>query len=264
MKKVVLAVLLLNTILFSKELIIGIVPQQSPVKIFKKWNKFINILSQKSGYTIKMQIEKSIPEFEKNLYSGVYDLAYANPYHYVLAKSRADYQLVVRDPKVLTGILVAKKDSNINSIKDLKDKNILFPAPNAFAATILTKSDLMKYAQYDVTKADKLRYVNSHDSVYKGVLRDLGNGGGGVMRTFRAVGNTQDNLKVIHKTTSTPSHPIILHPKNRDLLETIQKSFQSLSKEELKTSIFKGITVPKDSDYDVVREIVTSLGMDVK
>ncbi len=70
---------------YTKELTFGIVPQQSPLKLSKKWLQITKYLSQKTGIKIIFKTENSIPAFEKKLYKGIYDFSYMNPYHFILA-----------------------------------------------------------------------------------------------------------------------------------------------------------------------------------
>ena len=122
----------------------GVVPQQSPLILIKSWTPVIQYLEKETGQKIDLKIESSISKFEEILYSGGYDIAYMNPYHYIVANEKKGYNSKIRDEKDLVGILVVNKNSNLNNIIDIKDKNFLFASANAFAATLLTKYELSK------------------------------------------------------------------------------------------------------------------------
>ena len=62
----------------------GVVPQQSATKLAKQWVPLLNYLSEKTGHTIHFATAKDIPTFEQRCANGEYDLAYMNPYHYVV------------------------------------------------------------------------------------------------------------------------------------------------------------------------------------
>lgn len=135
-------ILCASTLMFSQTITLGVVPQQSPLKLAKKWSKVTNYLKEKTGYEIVFKTEKSIPTFEEQLYSGTYDLAYMNPYHFVVANHKQNYEAFTRANKNIVGILLAKEKSIPFTKDNLKGKTFLFPAPNAFAATLLTKFEL--------------------------------------------------------------------------------------------------------------------------
>jgi phosphonate transport system substrate-binding protein len=132
----------------AKVLTFGVVPQQSPIELIKEWQPVITYLENATGEKITLKVERSIPEFEKVLYSGGYDIAYMNPYHYVVSHKRKNYSAAVRDEKNLIGILVVRKNSGLNDVSMLRGKQFLFPAPDAFAATLLTKYELLKNRQF--------------------------------------------------------------------------------------------------------------------
>ena len=131
-----------SIICFSKELTFGIVPQQSPLKLSKKWINITDYLTKETGINIIFKTESSIPKFEKKLYSSAYDISYMNPFHFVVAREKQNYKAFIRAKKNIVGILVSKTKKNNLSFEYLKEKIFLFPAPNAFAATILPKNEL--------------------------------------------------------------------------------------------------------------------------
>jgi hypothetical protein len=48
MKKIIM-ILLLSSFLFSQEIVIGVVPQQSPLELSKTWLKIVEYLNNKTG-----------------------------------------------------------------------------------------------------------------------------------------------------------------------------------------------------------------------
>jgi phosphonate transport system substrate-binding protein len=217
-------ILLFFSLGFAQELTLGVVPQQSPLKLFKKWSDVTEYLYNETGIKIVFKTEKSIPKFESVLYEGGYDFAYMNPYHFIIANQKEDYQAFIRAKKNIVGILLAK-EKNIEFTKEnLKGKTFLFPAPNAFAATLLTKYELKRKFNFDIDKEAKVLYVNSHDSVYKGISRDIGYLGGGIIRTYNNFNTKQDkeNINIVYKTSDYPSHPIAAHPRvSKEVIEKL-------------------------------------------
>ena len=66
-----------------------------------------------------------------------------NPYHFVVFNESADYRALARQrDKEIRGLLVVHKDSPIRSLEDLSCAEVAFPAPAAFAATIITSAHL--------------------------------------------------------------------------------------------------------------------------
>ncbi len=240
----------------------GVVPQQSPLALIKSWEPVIQYLEKQTGEKIDLKIETSISKFEEKLYSGYYDIAYMNPYHYVIANKRQKYIAKFKATKDLVGILVVNKSSNIKDINDLKGKRFLFPSPNALAATIITKYELLKKYDINIEKDETFEYVNSHDSVYKGVSRGIGDVGGGIERTFNALTDidTKDSLKILYTTQSYPSHPIAYNSSISENLEKkFEKAFLNIPQNLLEKINIENIIKTDDNKYDIIRDLAEKL-----
>lgn len=257
MKKVLLLSLIVSSFVFSKELTLGVVPQQSPLKLSKKWLQVTDYLYKETGIKVIFKTKKSIPLFEKELYAGNYDIAYMNPYHFILANEKQNYTAFVRAKKNIVGILLAKNENIDFSVENLSGKTFLFPAPNAFAATLLTKFELKEKFSFDVDKNAKVMYVNSHDSVYKGISRDIGFLGGGIVRTFNNFkdNNDKDKLYIVYKTNPYPSHPIAYNPRvSKEDIEKLQKAFLDMPIVLKKILSIKEFKLTDTKEYEVIKK----------
>lgn len=257
MKKL-LIFLTFTTLLFSQEIIFGVVPQQSPLKLSKKWLKVTDYLDKQTGLKIIFKTKSSIPRFEKELYAGNYDIAYMNPYHFTVANRKQNYEAFTRAAKNIQGILLAKEKSVEFTEENLKGKTFLFPAPNAFAATLLTKFELRNKYNFDIeTQANSL-YVNSHDSVYKGVSRDIGYLGGGIIRTFNNFKDNSDKekLNIVYKTAAYPSHPIAAHPRlDEKTIKKLQNAFLNMPEDIKKLLSIKNFIITDSKEFDIIKTI---------
>ena len=167
----------------AKPLVFGVVPQQSPSKLARKWLPLLKFISQKSGVELQFATAPDIPTFEKQLAEGHYDIAYMNPYHYVVLSKQVGFKALVHEQdKKIQGIIVAFKDSKIDKLEDLSSQTIAFPAPASFAATLIPKANL---AQQHISF--KSEYVDSHDEVYRNIFAGRFVAGGGISRTLNTL-----------------------------------------------------------------------------
>lgn len=257
MKKLLSVFFLFPLMLLSSEITLGVVPQQSPLKLAKKWLQITDYLNKSTGLKVIFKTEKSIPIFEEKLYSGSYDISYMNPYHFVVANKAQNYNAFIRAKKNIVGILLAN-DKNDFNVDNFKGKTFLFPAPNAFAATLLTKYELKNKYNFDIDKQAKVMYVNSHDSVYKGVSREIGDFGGGIMRTYNNFidKNDKDKIKIVYTTNAYPSHPFAFHPKvDKKTISKLEKAFLEMPQDLKKLLSIKEFKLTNTSEYDVIKEI---------
>lgn len=100
MKKIFLYLFIYQLFSNLHALTFGVVPQQSPFVLMKSWNPIIQYLEKETGEKIDLKIETSIQKFEEVLYSGGYDIAYMNPYHYVFANEKKIIKRLLNQIKI--------------------------------------------------------------------------------------------------------------------------------------------------------------------
>lgn len=250
MKKLIVLVLLLC--LFSFKFIdltqakegsvchykVGVVPQFEQRRIFAVWSTILDNLKAKTGCEFELVGSQTIIEFEKAFKAGVYDFAYMNPYHAVMAKKAQGYVPILRSgKKKLKGVLVVKKDSTIQDVKELSEKELAFPSPNALGASLLMRAELAK--KYDTPV--KPKYVKTHSSVYLHVAKGLTVAGGGVGRTLaEQPDHIKNSLRVLHTTTPVNAHPFVAHRRvGEKQRKKIQEAWLDLAVEQ--ATLFDGI-----------------------
>ena len=147
-------------------------------------------------------------------------------------------------------------DSNIQTITDLDNREIAFPAPAAFAATLLVQSHLKKNNINFVPK-----YVLSHDSVYRTVKQDLAPAGGGIIRTLEAMNpSIRDKIKILWISDGFTPHAFAFHPRMQENhSKLIAQAFLALNNPQnaklLESINFKGLESAVDSDWNDVRAL---------
>jgi phosphonate transport system substrate-binding protein len=237
---------------------IGIVPQQSASRLAEDWGPLLAEVSRRSGVALTLRTAPSIPVFEERLGAGEYDLAYMNPYHYVVFNKAAGYRAFAREKdRKIKGILVVRRDSPYHRIEDLAGMTVVFPAPAAFAASILPQAE---FGRLKIQIASK--FVTSHDSVYRAVSSGLQPAGGGIQRTLEAAPKEiRDTLRVLSETPAYTPHAFAAHPRvPPELLAKVLAALQSLGNDEagrllLLPLAFKGIDAAQDKDWNDIRAL---------
>lgn len=242
----------------AQSLRVGIVPQQSAAVLAKIWVPLLAQLEERTGMKLHFETAKDIPAFEQRLAAGEYDIAYMNPYHYVVFHESPGYKAIAREKGTrLQGLLVVRKDNPATKLEDLAGKAVAFPAPAAFAATILPLTHLKSQGV-----AVQPHFVASHDSVYLGVARGLFPAGGGINRTFENIPpEVRDELKVLWVTPFYTPHALAVHP--RLPAATVQKLQAALlaldadarGREALAGLNFKGFEAGRDADWNDIRKL---------
>lgn len=242
----------------TNEISVGIVPQQAATALAKAWIPLLAEISQRSGVRLTFKTAPDIPAFEERMKRGEYDLAYINPYHYTVFSKQAGYRAFAREKnRKLVGIIVVRKDDPSTTISELAGKTVAFPAPAAFAASILPRAEFSR-----LNIPIKEQFVNSHDSVYRGVAQGSFAAGGGIKRTLEAIDPAIANqLRILSTTPAYVPHAFAAHPRvTAEDLDKIMAAMRSLDQDEagrrvLEPLSFKGIEAGTDKDWDEIRKL---------
>ena len=237
---------------------VGVVPQQAASELAQGWIPLLKEVSTASGCEFRFATAPTITEFEKRLSRSEYGIAYMNPYHYVVFHQSPGYLAIAREKdRKLRGLLVVRADSPVTSVRDLDGREVAFPSPAAFAATVIPLAELKK-SGISVTP----RFVASHDSVYLNVTRDLVVAGGGIERTFESLdADVRAQLRVIWRSAEYPPHafarlPTTQEAVGRAFIEGMQKVSGTPEGKDLLQQIgFKGVVPATDADWNPIRAL---------
>ncbi len=240
------------------EITVGIVPQQSATVLATHWIPLLSEVSARTGLRLVFRTAPDIPGFEERMQRGEYDLAYMNPYHYAVFSKAPGYQAFAKEKeRKLVGIIVVAKDSPVKKVSELAGKTIAFPAPAAFAASILPRSEFSRLGI-----PIEAKYVSSHDSVYRGVAQGAFAAGGGIRRTLDALApDVAGRLRILASTPSYVPHAFAAHPRvSADTVARIATAMTALGDDEpgrklLEPLSFKGIEGASDHEWDEIRRL---------
>ena len=241
-----------------KSLTFGIVPQQAASRLAEDWGPLLAEVSRRSGVQLVFRTAPNIPAFEERLATGDYDLAYMNPYHYVVFHKASGYRAFAKEQeRRLKGILVVRKDSPVLKPADLAGKTVVFPAPAAFAASILPQAEFGR-----LKIPIETRFVASHDSVYRAVASGLQEAGGGIQRTFEAMpSEVREQLRVLSETPGYTPHAFAAQPRvAAATIARVLKAMGSLADDEIGRALlaplaFKGVVAAQDREWNDIRAL---------
>ena len=149
----------------NKTYIFGVHPLHNPQRLFETFGPLMAYLSDNiNGVNFTLEASRSYAAYDKKLYAKQFDFALPNPYQTINAIDKG-YRVFAKmaDDENFRGIILVRKDSNINNIADLKGKAVSYPAPTALAATIMPQYYLQTNG-IDVMNELDNRYVGSQES----------------------------------------------------------------------------------------------------
>ncbi|GEC96598.1 phosphate ABC transporter substrate-binding protein [Zoogloea ramigera] len=231
---------------------VAIVPQFSAQQIHAEWQPLLKRVGDEAGVKLEMRFPSTIPTFETSFLQGEPDFIFGNPYHAVMARRKQGYIPLVRDEKLLTGILVVAKDGPVSSLKHLAGQKIAFPAPNAFGASLYMRALLIEKEQLRIEPV----YVKTHGNVYRQVLVGDFVAGGGVNQTFADLPAVmRDKLQVLYETPGAAPHPFAAHPRVPDgVRKRITAAFLKQASDAEGKALLKDVRMPNPVAADYGRD----------
>lgn len=237
----------------AREYLLAVVPQLSPSSAYRDWSPFAERLGRETGITLRVRVYRTFDEFETDLANGLPDLVYLNPYQEIRAHRTQGYIPLVRDDSYrLSGVLVVRQDSPLQSVRDLNGQTIGFPDANAFAASLYMRALLQEKEKIRFTS----RYYTTHGNVYRHVIVGDVAAGGGANTTLAAErAETRHELRVLYQTPGTAPHPLSAHPRvpGRDR-EAITAAILHMVKDVDGARLLKAIQMPEPGRADFARD----------
>ncbi|WP_067620876.1 phosphate/phosphite/phosphonate ABC transporter substrate-binding protein [Dissulfuribacter thermophilus] len=252
---------------------LGVITLHHPLVMFKYYQPFVDYLSKKTPYKFELKISQDYGTIVKYLVDGTIDVAILGGFTYLKARKEAGVvpilgTLNAEKKPLCQAIFIAKEDNKeINTIHDIKGKRF------AFASEYSTSGNLAPlyylYSKEGIRLEDLAEYRNLkyHDSVAREVLR--GNFDAGVVLGSVAMQYKGMGIKFIGKTDPFPSFLIVARPGAApEMVHSIEKALLSLDYDDpacrkimdsWDVNIRHGFTKVSDSDYDVIRKMVSYL-----
>lgn len=154
----------------KKIYIFGIYAGENPNRTFEMYQPMVDYINAHlKNSELRIEASRNYHVFNKKLFSGHFDFSLANPYGVVTSIEKG-YQIFGKmgDDDVFKGLVIVRKDSQINTIEDLRGKVISYPDSTALAAAIMPQWYFHKH-KLDIEKDIKNSYVGSQESAIMNV-----------------------------------------------------------------------------------------------
>ena len=248
---------------------LGIVPLESPAQMYKKFAPLAAYLSKKTGREVVFKLTSTFADAVKDIGSGGSDICYMTPTTYIEAHEKYGVTLLakaLRDGAPYSHtIIVAKDDSPISRLEDLKGRTFAFGDEMSTSSSLVPKYMLAR-AGVRLSDLRDYRFLGHHDDVAKAVL--LGEFDAGGLRETIAHQYREKGLKFIKVSEDIPEFNFCVRPGiDAELaakLKAALVSFSESSEEDDRVlramdKHYTGFMEARDSDYDVVRDMLRKL-----
>ena len=263
-----------------KELTVQFVPSQNADTLEAKAKPLEKLLSKKLDIPVKVSVSTNYNTIVEAMKSKKVDVGFLPPTAYTLAHDQKAADLLLKahrygvnedgsNSKKLVddykSEILVKKDSGINSLKDLKGKKIALQDVTSTAGYTFPISTLKEEAGIDATKDMKIVNVKGHDQAVISLLNGDVDAAAVFQDARTIVKKDQPNVfkdtKIIKLTEPIPNDTISVRPDmDKAFQDKLKKAFKDIAKTKEGHKIIsevyshEGYTDAKDSDFDIVRK----------
>jgi phosphonate transport system substrate-binding protein len=255
---------------------VGFIPAEDARAMVRQSQAILDIVAKHTGMKVDTFVGSDYNATIEALRAGHVDVALLGPFSYVLATTVAQVEafgVTVTSKNMMPSyqsIIIAGKDSNINSLADLKGKTFAFVDPGSTSGYMVPAA---AFAMANITPEKDFKqvmYSGGHDATIVSVGSGKVDAGSVADRIYErgcAKGLADcSKLKVVWTSKAIPNDPLLYRKAlPEDMKKKIREAFYSvknLAFGEMGTvARFDPAT---DKDYDPVRDVAKALKLDLK
>ncbi len=270
----VVAAWLVQAGMASAEIKFGILPRLSAQEMHKMFDPLAEYLTKETGEKVTIELTKDFDAYKDAVKAGQFDLGFSNPIIYVqLKQSLALVPLALSAEKKagtkFRGVIIARKDSGIEKVQDLKGKKLIFVDEDS-AAGYIFQMLLLSKAGMDVNKDfTRLPFAKKHDNVTMAVYNKAADAGGIREDDLDKMKDKVDlsAIRIVAYTDYFPNWPVYATPKlNKNTTEKIRAALMKLKPNDAGSDAvvgaanLAGFAAIADKDYDLLRQAAKLVG----
>lgn len=259
----------------KQEIVMAFVPSRDVNQIQLSADKIAQYLSKETGYTVKAITVTNYAAVTEGMTSKKVDMGWVGPLDYVIGhEQNGAYPITASirfGQKGYKAFIIAKSDSGINELKDLKGKTFIFGDTLSASSSLYPRYALIK-AGLDPDKDLKAQHISNQSAIAIAVYQGQGDAGSIYDDARKNKEVTQkfpdimDKTKVIYTSELIPADPqIVRKDLNKKQVEKLKAALLKLSndpegKQWLKDLFsIDSLADANDADYNVLRDVVKTV-----
>jgi phosphonate transport system substrate-binding protein len=258
------------------KLTIGLIPSEDSQAMIESSKQVLDDLQAKIGMPVVPFVATDYNGIIEALRSGKLDVAYLGPFSYVLATSVADVEAFSVAVTKKTGqsayksVILARKDSGIHSLADLKGHTFAFVDPSSASGHLFPKAGLEQAGFAPDTLFKRVIFSGSHDASILAVENKKVDAAAVADRIFAsAVAKgvvKQDDFEIVWSSKPIPESPMVwrkaLDPELKKKVADALASIKDVPWGD--QGVLNGFQPTTDASYDVVRDTAKVLDLDLR
>lgn len=258
----------------------GIIPAEDNAEQVREFEPVADYVGEQLGVDVELYTATDYSGIIEAMRSEQVDIAWYGPLSYVLASEVADAEAVAvqitdegeTDP-TYKSLMITNSASDVQNIEDLRGKTFSFVDPASTSGNLFPRKAFDEAGIDPATDLEDTIYAGGHDASALAVKNDkvaAGAVANTVLENMITEGIIKDGeVRVIHESQPIPESPIAVRTGLPDeVKQRIQEVFVNMTPEdagaETLGSEAVGYVETGDSDYEVVRDLVDTLDLDLE
>lgn len=247
----------------------GVFPRQSMEETEKAFQPLADLLTLQLGEKVDLVVPQSFKAFWIAVKNNEFDVVHYNQYHYIRSHKENGYRVILANEefgkKTIAGTILVRKDSGINSLKDLKGKMVLFGGSRNAMGSYIAPTSLLKKAGLVEGKDYMVDFAMNPPAALQGVY-NRGASAVGAGDSLVALQTISGKINPDELKTIAISEPFTHLPwaVSTNVTDTVAQKIQSImiglknskeGEEILKSANVTGFYSVSDKDFEQVREL---------
>lgn len=252
----------------------AMVPSLDTRKLIKSGKALAELLEKETGLKYEISVPTSYAAVIAAMGAGKVDVGWLSPLPYVIAHDQYGVEVVLttvrNNSTKYWSFIIARTDTGINELSDLKGKKFAYGDPVSTSGTIYPKH-LIRASGYDPDRFfSDVIYAGAHDKVVMAVYNKQVDGGaiyGGVVSDARekvvdSIKDVMQKTHVIAKSIEIPNDTVSVRKGlPADITKKVTEGLRRVAEsDEGRMAVMSlygidGFVPAKDSDYDSVRRV---------
>jgi phosphonate transport system substrate-binding protein len=259
-----------------------IVPAVNSEQLAISADELSKLIEKETGLKVKGSVGTSYSAVVEAMGTGHVDIGWLNPFGYVLAHNKYGVEPLLictrHGSRSYNGLIITRKDSGINSMKDLKGKRFAFVDPLSTSGTIYPQLAMMAAGIDPKKDLGQTIFAGGHDKVVLAVYQkqvDAGAiyGGGSSdarQRVQATIPDVMTQTKVIGHTDQIPNDNVSVRRElPAEMKSKLKAALQKIAGTDegrriLDANDIDGLQPVKDSDYDSIRKATEALDINLE
>ena len=252
----------------------ALVPSLDTKKLIASGEKLAVLLEKETGLKFRIDVPTSYTAVISAMGAGTVDVGWLSPLPYVIAHDQYGVDVILTTVRNNStdywSFIIARTDTGINKLADLKGKRFAYGDPVSTSGSIYPKHLIRASGNDPDSFFSNVIYAGAHDKVVMAVYNKQVDGGaiyGGVVSDARekvvdTIKDVMKNTHVVAKSITIPNDTVSVRKGlPADVVKKVKDGLLKIAKsDEGRISVMSlygidGFVPAKDSDYDSVRRV---------